>query len=327
MVGVVLVFTVTQLHNALGGVAWWGPQPRGNDEARGEAVTLATAGGVGLVTAHTRRPELTDLGGGSFYANCGSGGRVVECVPARAGFPPVFVERMRCSWVELEAGAELHARLWHGVRDIPSSTWLERIAARGRTKPAWPPSVVARHPGTVTWPSAGDATAVRRRTRRIAATAIAFAGVINLASAVTVPLASRLGALRRFAPIAVPEAAAVLVALAGVGLIFLARGVRRGQRHAWALALALLLVSVAGHVLKGLDIEEATLTLLAAVFLATHPSDFAAPANPSSCAPCGSRRARRTWRRDRCRCRRRGIPTPATAARACLRRGLAAAVR
>ena len=57
------------------------PQPRGNDDARGEAVTLAAAGGVGLITAHTRRPELTDLGGGSFYANCGSGGRVVECVP------------------------------------------------------------------------------------------------------------------------------------------------------------------------------------------------------------------------------------------------------
>ena len=75
VVAVVLVFTVTQLHDALGGVAWWGSQPRGNDDARGEAVTLASAGGVGLVTAYTRRPELTDLGGGSFYANCGSGGR------------------------------------------------------------------------------------------------------------------------------------------------------------------------------------------------------------------------------------------------------------
>jgi lysylphosphatidylglycerol synthetase-like protein (DUF2156 family) len=282
VVGVVLVFTVTQLHNALGGVAWWGARPRGNDDARGEAVTLASAGAVGLITAHTRRPELTDLGGGSFYANCGSGGRVVECVGARAGFPPVFVERLRCSWIELEAGAELHARLWHGVRDLPTSTWLERLAARERVKPAWPPSVVARHPGTVTWPSAGDATALRRRTRRIAAAAIALAAVVNLASSATLPLASRLGALRRFAPIAVPEAAAALVALAGVGLLILARGVRRGQRHAWALALALLLVSVGGHVVKGLDVEEATLTLLAAVFLATHASDFAAPANPSS---------------------------------------------
>jgi lysylphosphatidylglycerol synthetase-like protein (DUF2156 family) len=282
VVGVVLVFTVTQLHNALGGVAWWGGQSRGNDDARGEAVTLASAGGVGLVTAHTRRPELTDLGGGSFYANCGSGGRVVERVEARAGLPPVFVERLRCSWVELEAGAELHARLWHGVRDLPASTWLERLVARGRLRPSWPPEVVARHPGTVTWPSVGDATAMRRRTRRIAAAAIAGAAVVNMASSETLPLANRLGALGRFAPIAVPEAAAVLVALAGVGLLFLARGVRRGQRHAWTLALVLLVVSIGGHVVKGLDVEEAVITLLAAAFLATHAADFAAPANPTS---------------------------------------------
>ncbi|MDQ1449059.1 MAG: hypothetical protein QOC79_2030, partial [Actinomycetota bacterium] len=138
----VLVFTATQLRDSLGSVAWWGARPRGNDDARGEAVTLATAGGVGLITAHTRRPELTDLGGGSFYANCGSGGRVVECVRARGGFPPVFVERVRCSWVELEAGADLHARMWHGVRDLPHQGWLERIVARDRVKPVWPPVVV-----------------------------------------------------------------------------------------------------------------------------------------------------------------------------------------
>ena len=142
--------------------------------------------------------------------------------------------------------------------------------------------MVAEHPGTVTWPSTGDATALRRRTRRIGAFAIASAGAVNLASAVTLPIASRFGALQRFAPIEVPEAAAALVALAGFGLLFLARGVRRGQRHAWSLALALLLVSIAGHVVKGLDIEEATMALVAAIFLATHASDFAAPANPGS---------------------------------------------
>ena len=132
--------------------------------------------------------------------------------------------------------------------------------------------------------------------------------MINLASAVTLPVASRLGALRRFAPIEVPEAAAVLVALAGVGLLFLARGVRRGQRHAWSLALALLLVSVAGHVVKGLDVEEATLTLLAAMFLATHPADFAAPGQPVVGAPrataglAGPRRSRsrREWSVSSC---------------------------
>ena len=247
VVAVVLVFTVTQLRDALGGVAWWGPQPRGNDDARGEAVTLAAAGGVGLVTAHTRRPELTDLGGGSFYANCGSGGRVVECVPARAGLPPVFVERLRCSWVELEAGADLHARLWHGVRDLPSTTLAgahgraaTRVEPRGRPRSSR--SIRAPSPGRrpATRPRCGGARGASPPPRSRSPASI------NLASAATLPLASRLGALRRFAPIEVPEAAAVLVALAGVGLLFLARGVRRGQRHAWSLALALLLVSVGG---------------------------------------------------------------------------------
>jgi len=280
VVAVALVFTLTQLRDALGGISWWGPQPNGNDSARGEAVALAAAGRVGLVTAHTRRPELTDVGSGSFYANCGSGGRIVERIEAHAGLPPVFAEQLHCSWIELEAGAELHVRLWHGARDLPTSSWLERIAARRRRpRTAWPPAVVASHPGTVTWPSAGDATARRRRTRRIAATVIALAGVLDLSSAITVPLASRLDALERFAPIAVPETAAVLVALAGIGLLFVARGVRRGQRHAWSIALALLLFSAGGHVVKGLDIEEAILTLLAAAFLALHASDFTAPAD------------------------------------------------
>jgi lysyl-tRNA synthetase class 2 len=112
--------------------------------------------------------------------------------------------------------------------------------------------------------------------------------VLDLSSAITVPLASRLDALERFAPIAVPETAAVLVALAGIGLLFVARGVRRGQRHAWSIALALLLFSAGGHVVKGLDIEEAILTLLAAAFLAVHASDFTAPADRTA-----SKRGRR----------------------------------
>jgi lysylphosphatidylglycerol synthetase-like protein (DUF2156 family) len=282
VVGLALVFVVAQLRDALGSVSWWAPEARENDNARGMAVGLVAAGGAGLVTGHTRRAELTDLGAGAFYANCGTAGRVLERVPGRAGMPAVFAARLRCSWVELEAGSDLHARLWHGVRELPESTALERVASRHRLRPAWPPLVVARHPGTVTWPSTGDATAARRRRRRVAALAIAFTGVINLASALTLPLAGRLGALRRFAPVEVPELATAVVALAGVGLLFLARGVRRGQRHAWTLAIALLLISVGGHVVKGLDVEEAVAALLVAGFLLLHRDDYTAPGNPSS---------------------------------------------
>ena len=79
-----------------------------------------------------------------------------------------------------------------------------------------------------------------------------------------------------------PEAATAIVAVAGLGLLLLARGVRRGQRHAWMLAVALLLVSVVGHVVKGLDVEEALIALAVVTFLFAHHDDFKAPGNPSS---------------------------------------------
>jgi lysylphosphatidylglycerol synthetase-like protein (DUF2156 family) len=282
LVVIALTFAIMQLRDALGSIPWLARDARGNDEARGEAVAFAAGGGAGLVTAHTRCAEVTDLGSGAFYANCGNAGRVVEQVRTWAGLPPVYSSRMRCSWLELEAGAELHARLVFGERDLPGRTWLERIAAKERTRSAWPPVEVAEHPGTVTWPAVPDLTAQRRRTRRIGAAAIAIAGVLNIVSAVTLPLASRLRALDRFTPIEVPEVAAALVAICGVGLLLLSRGVRRGQRHAWTLANALLLISVAGNIVKGLDVEEAIAALVAVAFLLLHRDDFCAPGNPSS---------------------------------------------
>jgi lysylphosphatidylglycerol synthetase-like protein (DUF2156 family) len=282
LVAVALAFVVTQLGDSLGSISWLSRALRDNDGPRGVAVGLAAGGGAGLITGHSGRAELTDLGGGAFYANCGTAGRSVDRVETRGGLPAVYAARLRCSWVELEAGSELRARLWHGARDLPERTLLERMASRERMSACWPPAEVAEHPGTVTWPSAGDATALRRRTRRIGAAAIAFAGVLNLASAVTVPVASRLTALGQFAPIEIPEVAAALVAICGIGLLLLARGVRRGQRHAWLFANALLLVAVVGDVTKGLDVEEAIIALLIVGFLVVHRDDFTAPANPSS---------------------------------------------
>jgi len=277
-----LAFVVAQLRDALGSISWLSRALRDNDVPRGVAVGLAAGGGAGLITGHSGRAEITDLGAGAFYANCGTAGRSLDRVETRWGLPAVYGARLRCSWVELEAGSELRARLWHGARDLPERTFLERVATRGRMNSCWPPAEVAEHPGIVTWPSAGDSTALRRRNRRIAATAIALAGVVSLASAVTLPVASRLTALGRIAPIEVPEFAAALVAICGIGLLLLARGIRRGQRHAWILANILLLIAVVGDVTKGLDVEEAIIALLVVVFLLVHRDDFSAPANPSS---------------------------------------------
>ena len=284
LVVVALVFVIIQLRDALGSVVWLGADTRGNDEARGEAVAIAAAGGAGLVTAHTRRAELTDLGNGAFYANCGSAGRVVERVASRGGLPPVYAARLRCSWIELEAGAELHARLWHGVRDLPERTLLERLAMRSRLRASWPPVEVAEHPGTVTWPSAGDATAHRRRTRRIAATAIAFVGVLNIVSAVTLPLAvASAGAesTSRRSKSRNSRRRSRSVGRCGLAVPRVRECAEdSGTRGCWRTPCYSL--SVAGNVFKGLDIEEAVLALLLLGFLWVHRDDFTAPANPSS---------------------------------------------
>src|SRR5205823_2577910 len=83
----------------------------------------------------------------------------------------------------------------------------------------------------------------------------------NLASALYPPQAHRLQAVNRLVPLAVPRAATALVALAGLALLFLARGVRRGHRLAWMVAVGLLEGSALLHVVKGVDLEEAVVAI------------------------------------------------------------------
>jgi lysylphosphatidylglycerol synthetase-like protein (DUF2156 family) len=123
--------------------------------------------------------------------------------------------------------------------------------------------------------------AARTRVRRRAATLIAAAGVLNVASAITPPLEDRLQGLVRLVPLAVPQVATALVALAGLGLLTLARGVRRGQRDAYRVALAVLAGSVVLHLVKGVDVEEASAAAAVAVYVFAHRSVFRARANRS----------------------------------------------
>ncbi len=101
-----------------------------------------------------------------------------------------------------------------------------------------------------------------------------------MASGVTPPLVGRLQILRGFVPFTVPRASAIGVTAAGVALVMLAGGLRHGQRRAWALSVALLVVSAALHIVKGLDAEEALLALAVAVQLVRRRECFPAPACP-----------------------------------------------
>jgi len=121
-------------------------------------------------------------------------------------------------------------------------------------------------------------TSIRLRTeRRYGAAVLLIAGLINLASALTHPAGTRLELLVETVPLAVPRTASQVVALSGLALLGLARGVRRGQRHAWLVALVLLTLSAIGHLLKGGDVEEAAVALVAAAYLWRNRASFSAP--------------------------------------------------
>jgi lysyl-tRNA synthetase class 2 len=124
-----------------------------------------------------------------------------------------------------------------------------------------------------------------RLTRWVAPTlafCTAVLGVVNIVSALTPEEAGRLATLRGAVPLTVSHAASAGTAVIGLVLIMLAHGLSRRKRRAWRTAVVLLLVSTAFHLVKGLDVEEASVTLLLAVLLLTLRKDFYAAGDPST---------------------------------------------
>ena len=252
-----------------------------NDTARALARDLVTAGHAGLVTAHTCRPELTHLGEG-FYANVGCGSDVVTEVPSRLpglGLPSVFLAYRETAWVELEAGNDLHARLFHARQDLPGATLMERALANrvvASRSGDLRPEVVATFPQGEGWPRARVAEKQDRRVRRTASLVVFAAGFLSLLSALAEPIRERLNVLDELFPTVVPETAAALAALGGIGLMVLGRGIRRGQRRAWLVCLGVLIAVAVLHLVKGVDVEEAVIALAVAGYLWLHRSSFEA---------------------------------------------------
>jgi lysyl-tRNA synthetase class 2 len=114
----------------------------------------------------------------------------------------------------------------------------------------------------------------RDRTRAISSWLVAGIGAVGILSAVSPPLRSRLPVLLDFLPFHVARLAATTLVLVSFALLLTARGLRRGQRLAWAGTMLLLVIMVVLHVVKGLDLEEAVLTAGVAVMLATQREAF-----------------------------------------------------
>ncbi len=279
------------------------PGIKANDTARQKARQLLGEGYAGLITSNTLQAELEALSNG-FYANTGANTEVVEEHPSRLGLPPIFLRHYQSSALEIEAGAELHVRLLLADQTIKrSGSWLERLLARetnrivppeqsGQTR-TWAgrsrqikettwyegsPLVVASYPHGPSWPPEPTITKGVLR-RRVGAAAIAVAGVVDLITAVTPPLRGRLHLVLSILPLGVSQAAAALVALAGLLLIALARGIRRGQHRAWLVGIAVLAATVVAHLVRGGDIEASGFSLAVLMLLLFNRQSFTAPAD------------------------------------------------
>ena len=251
-----------------------GTGPAGvNAQARHYALGLAAEGFDGLITAHTKSAELTDLGA-CWYANCGCVNRIVQPRGRRFGRDDLAVELRQISWLELEAGAKLHVRLVAGQSPTVEAPLRQHLTCRA------PRVVVPVRPATVatltegqTWPPQ-HLDDPNRLPRRVGAAGLALVALVNLLSVLTPPLGDRFAILRRAFPFAVPELAGATVAASSVALCLLAVALRRGQRRAWVASLVLLAASAIGHVTKGLDIEEATIAVGVLAYLVANRSAF-----------------------------------------------------
>ena len=223
----------------------------------------AIAGGAtGVIVGGALVAELTHLDVG-FFASPGASSEIVHEHRARLGLPPTYLHHRQASTIEVETGADLHLRLTQAEVDLPLATLGERLLTRdavvkGRTKAAdLHPELVASWPGGASWPPAPEVAADRirvRRIRRIAATSLFVAGLIDLLSAVTAPVRDHLHLISQFLPIEVARAAGALVAISGIAMIMLSRGVLKGQRRSWLVAVAALAASLVLHILHAADV-------------------------------------------------------------------------
>jgi len=108
----------------------------------------------------------------------------------------------------------------------------------------------------------------------------AASGLLNIVSAMTPAIDSRLKLVEDATPSFVPHVASALVVPAGLMLMMLSRGLWRRRRRAWQLTLALMIAAALLHLLKGLDYEEAASNLLVALALIARRHDFAGPGDP-----------------------------------------------
>ncbi|MBU4538325.1 MAG: phosphatidylglycerol lysyltransferase domain-containing protein [Weeksellaceae bacterium] len=98
-------------------------------------------------------------------------------------------------------------------------------------------------------------------TRILPAISIFFLGIINIISVITPPLAARLHLEKSYFLDGTLHLSKILTLIAGILLIVTSAYLIRGLKRGWYFALGLATVSLFGNLLKGLDYEEALISL------------------------------------------------------------------
>ncbi len=245
-------------------------------------------GGAGAVIGGAPRPALSFLENG-FAATPGPSRTVLVERQGRFGLPPVFSAFERLSVVEIEATSTVQVRLVAGETPRRTGRLLERLFAGTSVQPE--PSEVTSTIGS--WPYGRpfplNVERLReqhhqRTIRRWAAGLIFLDGVLNIVVTTIRPLRSHLHLVLTYFPLAVAQSAAALTAVAGIAMIMLARGIRRGQRRSWYLAVGLLVVTLVAHALRGGTVVSMLIAAVLLVLLVGQRRFFRATSDRSSVA-------------------------------------------
>jgi phosphatidylglycerol lysyltransferase len=116
---------------------------------------------------------------------------------------------------------------------------------------------------------------------RILPAVLIFAlGIVNIVSVLTPALPERLRLLKDYLLVDFVSFSNSFVFIAGLFLLVTAAFMLRGLRTAWWFALGLSVISVFGHITKGIDYEEATIALLIIGSLIGTKKEYHVKTNP-----------------------------------------------
>jgi lysylphosphatidylglycerol synthetase-like protein (DUF2156 family) len=247
---------------------------------------IAERGGAGAIVGAAPRPGLTFLGNG-VCASPGPSHAVVIERRARMGLPPVFATVQRVGVVEIEAATSVRVRLLAGQCPGDPATRLERwLGANARqSEPENTTSALSSWPNGDPWPLGTDrlnAQVRQRSIRRWASSLLFLTGLADIIVAAVPQLHGRFHTALSILPIGVVQGAVAVTAIAGFAMIMMARGVRRGQRRAWSVAVTMLLVTVGTHLARGGAVASSLLALVVLGLLLFQRESFTAATDRSS---------------------------------------------